>query len=363
MSPKNYNSHGACRLWWAILLSLILSLGLGACGKKKEAPRPEVVRPAKIITVGQGEGTETRKYPGKVRAMDRVELSFEVSGKLIELSVNDGQSVKQGAVIARIDPRDFQSKLDAAKASERQAASELKRYANLLKDHVVARSNYDVKKRNHEVAVSDVNIAQKALDNTTLRAPFSGRIGRKMVENFQVVQAKQPIVVLQKKGMIEIVVNVPERAVALAKVGDKGEIGVEFSSLPGKRYPVTVKEYAAEADPQTQTYRVVVTMPAPKEINVFDGMTATVYYTRHNKNVKGLTIPAAAAFADNGKTFVWRLDQDMRVQPVAVRLGLMDGDSVAIESGLASGDRIVAAGVQNLTAGQKVREYNGVMGE
>ena len=267
-----------------LCISAALVLALSSCSKQEEVVKKEVVRPAKILTITGGGTEQTRKYPGKVQAMDRVELSFGVSGKLVKLPVKSGQAVNKGDVIARLDARDFQSQMDAAQAQANQTKAELDRYANLLKEKVVAKSKYDVVKRNYQVAVSNVDIAKKALENTILRASFSGRIGKRYVENFQVVQAKQSIVSLQKVGTIEIIVNAPEKAMATAKKENTGTLIAEFSALPGKRYPLTLKEFATEADPQTQTYRIVFSMPTPEDATILDGMTA------HQTNFKRLCL-------------------------------------------------------------------------
>ena len=347
-----------------LCVSMALILALSSCSKQEEVVKEEVVRPAKILTITGGGTAQTRKYPGKVQAMDRVELSFEVSGKLVKLPVKSGQAVNKGDVLARLDARDFQSKMDAAQAQANQTKAELDRYANLLKDKVVAKSKYDVVKRNYQVAVSNVDIAKKALENTILRASFSGRIGKRYVENFQVVQAKQPIVSLQKVGTIEIIVNAPEKAMATAKKENTKTLIAEFSALPGKRYPLTLKEFATEADPQTQTYRIVLSMPTPEDATILDGMTATVSQTMAAAGRGSVDIPSQAVFSDEkGQTYVWSVGDDMRVKRVPVAVGVLRGGDIEVLSGLGSGSRIVTAGVQNLTEGQKVREFSGTVGE
>jgi RND family efflux transporter MFP subunit len=347
-----------------LCVSMALILALSSCSKQEEVVKEEVVRPAKILTITGGGTAQTRKYPGKVQAMDRVELSFEVSGKLVKLPVKSGQAVNKGDVIARLDARDFQSKMDAAQAQANQTKAELDRYANLLKDKVVAKSKYDVVNRNYQVAVSNVDIAKKALGNTILRASFSGRIGKRYVENFQVIKAKQPIVSLQKVGTIEIIVNAPEKAMATAKKENTETLVAEFSALPGKRYPLTLKEFATEADPQTQTYRIVLSMPTPEDATILDGMTATVFQTMAAAGRGSVDIPSQAVFSDEkGQTYVWSVGDDMRVKRVPVAVGVLRGSNIEVLSGLGSGSRIVTAGVQNITEGQKVRDFSGTVGE
>ena len=347
-----------------VCFTVIAALFLGGCSKE-EAPVEKIPRPAKIMTIKQTAKIEKFKFPGKVQALDRVELSFEVSGKLIEVAVREGQRVKKGDLIARLDPTDYKSRLDASQARVNQAKAEYDRYSNLLKAKVVARSTYDVKKRSYEVALSDLEIARKAYNDTMLRASFSGIIGKKFVENYQVVMAKQPIVSLQRTTAIEIVVNAPENIMRRENSKLKIDFEGEFDNYPGERFPLTVKEYAAEADPQTQTFRVTFSMATPKDKTILDGMTATVYVRINHEGNNAVAVPVQAVFFDeNSKAYVWKVTQTMHVTRHQIEVGaLADGGLIQIKSGLNSGDRIITAGVQNLTEGEEVREFTGTVGE
>ena len=347
-----------------ILLTLITALVMSGCSKEEE-PVVKVIRPAKIMTIEQSTKAEMFKFPGKVQALDRVELSFEVSGKLIELAVNEGQRVKKGDLIARIDPSDYQSKLEAQQAKVNQAKAELDRYTNLLKERVVAKSTFDVKKRNYEVALSEMQIARKAYNDTMLKASFSGIVGKKFVENYQVVTAKQSIVSLQRTTAIEIVVNAPENIMRKEHKDMEIEFSAEISNYPDERFPLTVKEYATEADPQTQTYRVTFSLPSPKGKTILDGMTATVFVSKKYEGFHEVEIPVQAVFYDeNGQAFVWEVTQSMHATRHKVEVGnISGGGKIKIKSGLNNGSRIITAGVQVLTEGEEVREFSGIVGE
>ena len=349
------------RLTTLLLAAVVI---LPGCSHKEEAPPPEVVRPAKIMTVTPTPDTTTLQYPGKVRALDRVELSFEVSGRVVDLPIREGQHIRKGDVIARLDPSDFQSRLDAAQARVNQAKAELDRYSNLLAEKVVAKSTYDVKKRNYEVALSDMEIARKALNDATLRAAFSGIIGKKFIDNYQVVQAKQPIVSLQRTSAVEVVVNAPENIMRRRTKDAVLTIKAEFANYPGELMPLTIKEYATEADPQTQTYQVVLRMPTPKDKTILDGMTATVYFTMKKPGGGRIVVPVGAVFYDeNNQGYVWIVGQDMRVKKQAVSVGHLGNGEIEITAGLFGGERIVTAGTQKIHEGTKVREFTGTVGE
>ena len=348
-----------------LVITIVTALIITGCSKKEEPVKKEAIRPAKILTIEQSAKVMNFKFPGKVQALDRVELSFEVPGKLVQLAVKAGQRVKKGDLIARIDPANYKSKLEAQQSRVNQTKAEFDRYSNLLKEKVVAKSTYDVKKRQYEVAVSDLKIARKSYNDTRLRASFSGIIGKRFVENYQVVKVKQPIVSLQKVSAIEIVVNAPENVMRGESDNLTTKITAEFANYPGDIFPLTVKEYSTEADSQTQTFRIVLTMPSPKGKTILDGMTATVYVSADFGGNDAIAVPVQSIFYDkNGTAFVWKTSDDMHVSKHKVEVGTLTNDgNIKINSGLKSGDTIITAGVQSLSEGMKVRKFTGTMGE
>jgi RND family efflux transporter MFP subunit len=358
--------HSVLKLCTFFCLAGIVSLLISGCSKKEEEVPEEVIRPAKIMEIQKNTTIQEITYPGKVRALDRVEVSFEVSGRLIELPIKEGQLINKGDVIARIDASDYQSRLDAAQARVNQTKAEVDRYANLLKEKVVAKSTYDVKLKNYDISVSDMKIAKKAVSDTFLRAPFSGLIGKRFIDNFQVVQVKEPIVSIQKTTAVDIIVNAPE-----LYIGQKDRYNIklfaEFANYPGERYPVTVKEFSTEADSQTQTYRIVFTMPIPAGKAILDGMTVSVHMIRQHKEgavVSGVKIPIQSVFYDETKkAYVWIVNPDMTISKRAVTVGMMEKGNITVTKGLAAGEKIITAGVQKLTPGAKVREFTGTLGE
>jgi len=366
---KNHHlsKNPAGKIFYLLCLIIIAALvtTVTGCSKKEEPVKKEAVRPAKIMTIKSIENTKEFKFPGKVQALDRVELSFEVSGRLIEMAVREGQHVEKGDLIARIDPSDFKSQLAAQQAKVNQAKAEVDRYVNLLEEKVVAKSTYDVKVRNYEVAVAAMRIALKAYNDTSLKASFQGIIGKRFVDNYKVVQAKESIVSLQKLSAIEVVVNIPENVMRKKSTEASLDISAEFANYPGERLPLTIKEYAVEADSQTQTYRVVLTMPMPEDKTILDGMTATVFIKLVNSTKAAIRIPAQSVFYDEkGQAYVWQVGQDFNITRHPVKVGTMtNGGKIIIKSGLNADDQIVTAGVQNLTEGIKVREFTGTMGE
>ncbi len=141
--------------------------------------------------------------------------------------------------------------------------------------------------------------------------------------------------------------------------GEEIEATATFAAAPDKKFPLTLKEFSTEADPQTQTYQVVMVMDRPEGINILPGMTATVTGRQLSTadSTARIVIPAIAVLEDpQEKAFVWVLKQeDMTVQKTVVTVGEMTGsDSILVIDGLKGGEQIVTSGVTKLQDGMEV---------
>jgi RND family efflux transporter MFP subunit len=343
-----------------IIFSLAFSVS-GCSKKKEEVEVKEVVRPVKLLTVQGKSSGQVLKYPGRVRASERVDLAFQVAGPLIELPVTEGQNVKKGEIIARILPRDFETEIAKAKARALDAEQQFQRYRDLYVKKQVSKADFDKYKSQADIAKARQKETEDTLSDTYLRAPFTGVIAKRYVENFEDVQAKAPIVSIQDISEIEILVDVPESVMITLKQGAKKNAVAEFAAAPGKQYPLTLKEYFTEADPRTLTYQVTLLMTQPEDITVLPGMTANVVGTTVAGQTEAifLVIPAAAVFADEtGTSHVWVVNRDtMTVHNREVKAGSLTGAAdISIISGIEPGETIAITGVTQLRENMKVRD-------
>ena len=346
------------------MLLLLLSLFVFACSKKEEK-KVELLRPVKMMTLSDKKSGGRLSYPAKVAANQHVNLAFQVDGPLIELKVKAGDKVKKGDLLARLDPRDYESELKVRKAYLTEAKSDYERYKKLEKSGAVARADFEKRQRDYEIAKSKLKVAEKALKDTSLKAPFDGTIAGTFVDENQNVNAKQEILSLQDDSEIDISVNIPEQDMATsqrniekAKADALLQPRVVFPVAPGKEFKLEIKELQTEADPTTQTFKVTFKMPSPENIIIRAGMTAEVSVNKEYFNseaASGFHIPGVALFIDeDGAKAVWVV-KDGKVSKVKVKVGDMAEDQVSIEGDLKSGDIIVISGVNALREGMKVR--------
>jgi RND family efflux transporter MFP subunit len=345
-----------------IVLGPIAAVLLCAGCNTEAPPQKNVVRPAKIMTVLPTLQGWKRDFPAEIQAARRVDLAFNLAGTLKQLKVNEGEDVKAGQLIAKLDDRDLRNKLEADRARLNAAESAYKRAQQLYDNEVSTKADLEFKERQYKVEQAEINISEKAVADTALTAPFAGRIVKRLVDNFQEVNTKQPVVSLQDISSMEVVVNIPENIVA--PVRKKGSVKgvVTLQAVPDKQFPLTLKEFASEADPQTRTYRLTLAMSAPEGIRILPGMSAAVSLEVAPLETGNdeIAVPIAAVGAnEDGSRFVWKVDNAMKVKRTSVQVGRLKGDSAIIISGLKENDRVVTAGINDLSEGQEIRDMAG----
>jgi RND family efflux transporter MFP subunit len=352
---------------WVVALCALLVLA--ACGGPEPEPAPPASRPVKIFTVEGIQGDALRSFPGNIDASQRAELAFRVGGQLKELLVREGDLVKQGQVLARLDPTDFEIVVQDREATYQKDARNFERAKELIKDGNISKFDYDRMEAAEKSSLAALAQARQDLEYTELKAPFSGRIARRDVDNFEDVLAKQTIFRLQNVEMLDVKINLPESvirtfsnqsdtAVRLDTQDAKVMATARFEGRPDASFPLRIKEVATKADPQTQTFRVTFRMPAPSEFTVLPGMTANVLvdFSRLVSTEAVKWVPVTAVQADAGlEPRVWVLDAEtMTVSSQPVKIGRMSGHQIEVRSGLSGGEEIVSVGAAYLAEGMKV---------
>ena len=344
------------RLTTFVFYPAVFVSSLFLIGCSNEAPPPPVkIQPAKVFTVGE-QYQLTRELPGTVRAAQRSDLSFQVPGKIVEFSVKEGQQVAEGEVLGKLDDSDYQSTVNAARAERDQNKANFDRAEELIVDNFISQSDYDKIKASFDVSTANLERTEKALADTKMVAPFAGVVARTFVQNFEDIQAKQPILSLQNTTDLELVVSVSETLVARREQNPNLVLSAKFDAFPNRSFDLFIKEFATEADPQTQTFQVVVGFADKNVSSILPGMTATVSISQIDEASGPLVIPLVALVAGEGNaSSVWKVGTDNRLTRRVVTTGALSGlDRIEIVSGLKAGDMIVAAGLSSLTEGKEI---------
>ena len=347
--------------WISLVLLALSQQAAQAQTMPRPAPEADWAPLVQVHVVGQQE--ELLEIPGRAQAAQRSDLGFQVPGLLVELPVVAGQRVDSGQVLARLDPRDFENRLQLEQARLQLAKADFERFSALIRSPAspVTEAEVDRKRAQFEIARLRVEQAQKNLQDTVLRAPFDGVVAQRLVDNHMQIQARQPVLLVEDSGALEVVVDLPERVIANVREAPRdAPVGeAVFAVLPERRFPVMLAEVATRADPTTQTFRVTLTMDRPQDVNVLPGMTVTVFSRPEVYAKDLLRIPGTAVFtSETGQESVWIVDRDsLRIERRAVRVERDPDGMLTVLDGLSPGERVVGTGVGQLQAGMRIQPF------
>jgi membrane fusion protein, multidrug efflux system len=348
----------------AVLLVAVVS------GCDKPAPPASQARPVRTVTVEQRAGGEIVSLTGQVRAKDQASLAFRLDGRIIERPVNVGDVVAAGQVVGRLDPQIQQSALRSAEANLSSLQAQLNearitlwRQHELLKDGWTSHANFDKAQHSFETLQAQVDaaraqarIAQEHLSYTVLSADAAGAVTAVGAEPGEVVNPGRMIVQVARQGGRDAVFDVPEQ---LMRTGPRDPlVEIALTNAPQVKATGRVREVSPQADPATRTFQVKVGITDPPEAMRL-GATVTGRLTLSAP--PGVEVPASALTKTNEGPAVWVVDPNSHTVTLhSVAVLRYDPATVVISQGLATGDRVVTAGVQTLRPGQKIQLAGGI---
>jgi RND family efflux transporter MFP subunit len=352
------------RVHIAPVLALVGCALLVGCDGRDAAPEVEI-RPVRATVARSEAWGEAPSQVGEIRAHVESDLGFKISGRVLERSVELGDTVRKGDVLARLDEQDQRNQLTAAQADVAaaeatlvQAEAEERRQAYILSRRLAAQSVYDAALQARDSARAAVSaaeakrrLAEDQLGYAVLHAPEDGAVSAVGAEPGQVVAAGQMIVRLAHLGAKDAVFTLAESAVL--RLPRDAEVEVNLLDAPQVAARGRVEQVAPNADPVTHTYTVKVALSDPPDAMRL-GMSVVGRLRVEGQKV--IPLPASALFEKDGEPAVWVVDpQHGTVDLVKVALARTDADRVLVAGGLAEGATVVTAGVQRLWPGQKVR--------
>ncbi|MGY6253757.1 efflux RND transporter periplasmic adaptor subunit [Paraburkholderia caledonica] len=362
------------RAAFALALALAGVVALNACSKK-EAGAPEP-RPVVAVAVHvDGNTAPVTSLPGEVQARYSTPLSFRVGGKIVERRVRLGDVVRNGQVVARLDPADAQknaasaqAQLAAAEHSYKYAKQQLDRDQAQAKENLIAPAQleqttnaYASAAAQRDQAAQQAALSKDQLQYTTLVADHAGVITAEQADTGQNVSAGQAVYNLAWSGEVDVVCDVPESALAGLALGQTAN--VTLGALPGRKFTARVRELSPAADPQSRTYRAKLTLDNPGP-DVRLGMTADIALSApapsSASGAQGqhgfIVLPATALFHDGAQPAVWVVRAaDSMLELRRVTVVRYNERTIVISQGLKDGEHVVLQGVHTVSAGEKVR--------
>lgn len=352
--------HGSGHLFTLLIFVFILA----SC--QQETPI-QTIRAVRVEQVQLSHGKDRYAYAGVVTARENINVSFQVGGKIARREVEVGDTVTPGQLLAVLDPKDLELNVKNAEedveSSESALAlsqSDLARYEPLVKKGFISKSMFEqvetknqTNKNNLDKAKSNLSLAKRQLGYAKVYAEYPGIIIKIFANAGQVVSAGQSILEMALGNPSEIIIHVPEQRINLWR--NIKNVNFILWAYPDKNFTAKIREIAGEADPETRTYKVKLSIDQPQTIMKL-GMSATVQVDESNATQPVITLPLTAIAYESRQPIVWICNiKTMTVHPAKVVLGEFKNNRIIIKSGLQVGQWVVTAGVNSLRPGQKVK--------
>ncbi|WP_298580261.1 efflux RND transporter periplasmic adaptor subunit [uncultured Luteimonas sp.] len=277
----------------------------------------------------------------------------KTSGVALEVLVEEGQTVRAGQVLVRLDPD--RARLQAAQSSAqmRKLEANFKRAQQLEAQQMVSANDLDQLRYDLENARAVNRLANLELSYANVVAPISGVIASRDIKPGNFVQINSPIFRIVDTARLEATLNVPEREITKLRAGQTVELTVD--ALPGRRFTGTVDRVAPVVDTGSGTFRVVAGFEGDGELQA--GMFSRLAI-RYDQREDALVVPRRALLEDGGEPAVYAV-REGKASRVPLELGYSDGGWVEVRKGLAEGEAVVVAGKAALREGTAVQ----VLGE
>jgi RND family efflux transporter MFP subunit len=337
------------------LAALLLTSILAACGKQ-EAPTADRPTPVRIQHASNGPAVPPIDTSGIVTTKHEMRLSFKMGGVVRRIYVQEGDVVKQGQRLAEIELTEVGSQVEQARQMADKAQRDLKRGENLYSDQVISLEQLQDLRTQAAMAAAQYNTAQFNLGYSVITAPRDGKVLRKLAEERELVPAGSPVLVFGESGRGYVVrAALADREIVNVKLGDRGEIRMD--AFPGQPMTGTVVEVASAADERTGMFPIEVQFDSPPP-RLVSGLVTRLRLTPTTEAPPLTYVPMSALVEGDGDRASVFVVDGAKTPAIAerrsVRVAFITADSIALESGLATGEAVVTDGALFLENGESV---------
>lgn len=309
----------------------------------------------KIDTVVSASGQTALQFPGKVKAAQDISLAFRVSGTIRKIYVEDGARVREGQLLAELDPADYQVQLDATEAEYKQIKAEAERVMALYKENGTTPNANDKAVYGLKQITAKYQHHKDQLEYTRLYAPFSGFVQKKLFDTHETIGAGMPVISMVSAGIPEVEINLP--AADYIRRDRFDGYHCTFDLYPGETYPLKFISVTPKAN-TNQLYTMRLQMVPGKLPLPSPGMNTMVTICSNEGDALPVSVPSGALLQKDGKTYVFVYDPSagkVHSREVAVLRLLSNGRTMVVSDTLQAGEVVVASGVHHIEDGENVR--------
>ncbi|WP_435352745.1 efflux RND transporter periplasmic adaptor subunit [Emticicia sp. SJ17W-69] len=335
---------------------LITALIVASCGKKQADKKTETeeVLAVEVQPVTRKSLSEPIVASGVLSSKSEMKLAFKTGGMIRRIYVQEGQSVKEGQLLAELDLSEIDAQVRQAKLGLEKSERDLERVKKLYADEATTLTNVQDATTGFDVAKQSVQVAEFNQKLSRIYAPVSGRILRKISEQGELITPFAPAFILGTGESAYIVnVGLADRDVVKVKIGDIATVYLD--AYPNEPFQARITQIAQTVNPATGTFEAELQIH-PNGRKLISGFVAKAEIST-GKGASTLSIPIESLIeADKNTAFVYVLNTDNQtVSKKNVNIGQIFGSSVAIISGIDEGTQIVTKGANFLSDKAKVK--------
>lgn len=316
--------------------------------KEGAAPTPEAV-PVEVVKATQRPIAASYAGTASLEPLAEAQVVAKTSGVALAVLVEEGQQVKAGQPLVRLDPDRARLTVAQAEAQLRKLENNYSRAQQLVAQQLISAGEVDQMRYDLENARAQHQMAKLELSYTTVVAPISGVVASRDIKPGNFVQINSPIFRIVDSERLEATLNVPEREIAKLRAGQ--QVKLVADALPGREFAGTVDRVSPVVDTGTGTFRVVAAFSGDGELQ--PGMFSRLGIN-YDQRADALVVPRTALLEDGSEPAVYVV-RDGKAARAALKLGYDEGGWVEVREGLQAGDSVVVAGKAALREGSAVQ--------
>lgn len=332
-----------------LLIPQLKTGGETAAGTAQARTRSAAPVPVVTAEVVREPFTETLEALGTAKANESVVINPTVEERVVGIYFDDGDAVRKGQVLVKLDDSEAQFLLSEAKATLQEQKKQYARMQRLIQTNATSQSQLDEEQGLLEIAEARVAHLQARLQDYTIRAPFSGVLGIRQISAGAVVDSDTVIATLDDTETIKLDFTVPETFLGVLKNGM--EVAAHSPAYPGRNFNGTVTAISSRVDPETRTVTVRARIPNSERL-LKPGMLLTVDLVKDRS--RALIIPEEAVILEKDRSFALVVGADNTVSKTEIATGRRSPGKVEVIGGLEAGQQVIVQGITRVRPGAAV---------
>ena len=324
---------------------IVCAMLVSACGQSdqdktdEESEEEAVAIPVEVGVPVRGDIVAVYSGTAPIEAFAEADVIAKVAGEIREINVEEGDDVKKGQVLARLDGDRLRLELNQSEANLHKLQRDYERNVELKEKSLISSGDFDKIKYDLEALQASFNLAKLELDYTQIRAPIDGVVSERFVRLGNTLGVNEPVFRITSLDPLVAYLHVPEREYRHIAIGQP--VGIDIDALQGLRIIASVTRVSPIVDPQTGTFKITIEI-SDDQRRIKPGMFGRISIV-YDQHVNVLQIPRSAIIEEDGATTVFVVEDDKAIRK-AVQTAYSDRGMIEITSGLSDNDRVIITG-------------------